>query len=135
MRVNWDDLEPSDDGLLLEWDGVPLTGIAFELDDGGRLVCEAAFEGGQQHGLAREWFPSGSMQFEGYYYLGAKHGVSRYWFDSGQLKTETIYELGVKTGECGWNAEGTLIRQFELKESDPLYHTLELLRRAYRMRT
>jgi antitoxin component YwqK of YwqJK toxin-antitoxin module len=131
MRVNWDDLEYSDDGLLLEWHGVPLTGIAFETGEGGRLVCEVAFQGGQRHGLAQEWSPSGSIRCEEHYYLGAKHGFSRFWFDNGQLKTETIYELGVKTRECDWNAQGTLIREFELRETDPLYHTLELLRRAY----
>jgi len=131
MRVNWDELENSGDGLLLEWHGVPFTGIAFELGEGERLVCEVAFQGGQQHGLAQEWSPSGAIRCEEHYYLGAKHGCSRCWFDDGPLKTETIYELGVKTRECEWNAQGTLIRQFELTEGDPLHHTLELLRRAY----
>jgi len=130
MRVNYDDLDYSDDQLVCQYQGKPFTGVAYETDAQGRLISEVPHQNGFRHGVVREWFPSGQLQSEVAYQRGGAHGVSKSWYENGRMESETVYELGIQTRKREWDREGKLTSESELKENDPMFSILQLRRRG-----
>lgn len=128
MKVDFDELEPSDDYLSLNYRGQPFTGIAFELDQHGKLLSETSYVDGQKEGIAKEWGPAGIVVREQHYANDTRHGHSREWYESGSLKSEAEYELGICLWEREWTNDGQLVRDFMLNEGDPQFATLQKLR-------
>ena len=128
VRVDFGELEPSEDYLVLNYKGQPFTGIAFELGQHGELLSETSFVNGHKEGIAKEWIPTGAVVREQHYAGGALHGHSREWHETGSLKSDGEYELGICLWEKEWTDDGRLIRDFILNEDDPQFATLRKLR-------
>lgn len=128
LRVDYDELEPSDDFLIMEYDGQPFSGVAFESDVNGSLVSETSFIEGQKYGLSREWSSSGTLIREQWFALNSLHGSSLEWYDNGAPKSNGVYELGICVIEQEWEANGTVKRVYRIDEESRQFATLKKLR-------
>jgi hypothetical protein len=126
QRVNFDDLEPSEDYLLMLFDGKPFTGTAHEEEK--YLISETEFRDGQKSGVSRQWSEQGALIREQAYLLGALHGEAKEWLPNGQIKQQGLYELGICLKEVEHDRNGCIIRSFELDPNSPQFRTLEKLR-------
>jgi antitoxin component YwqK of YwqJK toxin-antitoxin module len=126
QRVNFDDLEPSEDYLLMFFDGKPFTGTACEEEK--HLVSETEFREGQKSGVSRQWSERGALIREQAYLLGALHGEAKEWFPNRQIKQQGLYELGICVKEVEYDSKGCVIRSFELDANSPQFRTLQKLR-------
>ena len=83
---------------------------------------------------SKEWFPSGRLQEE-IQPAGWDYVLVRTWYESGQLKLEKCVEHAILVSSQEWNEEGELIKEYRIKESDPMFPILEISRRnAARLR-
>lgn len=130
-EVSFDDLEPSEDHLVLEYRGVPFTGLAVECDGANRRIAEVPYVDGQRSGIAREWSGSGQLLSEREFVLNSLHGKARAWFEDGREKSQATYELGICTEKQEWSPLGELTSDYRLTESDPQFKTLVQLRELY----
>jgi hypothetical protein len=128
MRISFDQLEPSDDHLVLMYQGQPFSGTAIENDGGG--VSETTYKGGQRNGLSKAWSPSGGLVREETFAFDALHGRSREWYEDGRPRKDGTYELGVCLSEKEWDSEGQMVRDFRLSEASPQFALLEKLRKS-----
>jgi antitoxin component YwqK of YwqJK toxin-antitoxin module len=128
LRVDYDELEPSDDFLLMDYAGQPFNGVAFENDEDGNLVAETSFVEGQKSGLSREWSASGTLVREQWFALNSLHGPSREWYDNGSRKCDGFYELGICVKEQEWDANGNEIKDYRIDEEGAQFATLKKLR-------
>lgn len=128
LRVDFAELEPSDDYLLMLYKETPFNGVAFEQDENGTLVAEANFIEGQKNGISKEWSPLGVMISEQSFALNALHGASREWFDNGAPKIDGVYELSVCIKEQEWDVDGNEVRRYVIDENGPEFATLRKLR-------
>ena len=128
-RVSFEELEPSEDCLLMHYAGEPFNGVAFESDD-GILVSETNFLGGQKSGVSREWSSTGRLVREQHFALNSLHGQSLEWYENGTLKLKGNYELGICIHEQEWDANGNLIREYRIDEEGPQFLTLQKLRKS-----
>ena len=127
IRVDEDELEYTDESIYI-WQGKPFTGIGYECLPNGALISEVSYVDGIQRGIAREWYSSGQLHVEEHYFDGSKHGEYHEWFENGQLKTETVYEFSILVKKKVWDEKGSLVKEFEISESDSLYSTLKVFR-------
>src|SRR5262245_59820417 len=128
LRISHDELQPSEDFMLLTYGGKPFTGVGFERDSNGTLLCEIEYVDGQRHGSTRDWFSSGRLKKEEQYKLGARHGVDREWDESGVLRSESEFELGVCLCRRRWDKSGALVENMKLDENSAQFATLKKLR-------
>lgn len=128
LRINYEELEPSDDYLVMHYDGRPFNGIAFEQDENDELVSETSFTDGQKTGMSREWSPSGVLIREQWFVFDALHGVALEWYDNGKPKSDGIYELGVCIKEREYDVNGSVIKDYVIDETGPQFSMLEKLR-------
>ena len=126
-RVNADEIELGDD-YVYRMDDVPFTGVGFELDNSGRLVSEIEFENGVKSGFSREWDGNGCLVFEHEYKNNTRHGRQSEWED-GELQTEEEFEHGICVRRKTW-ADGKLVNEFVMDNSDPQFKLLQSLRSA-----
>ena len=127
-NISFSDLEPSDDYLLVLYKGKPFTGTAVEHNSKGVMISSCSYVEGKREGVSRVWSADGVLLREQELKGDAAHGLLREWHPSGELKTEAFYECAVCIRERSWNASGKLLRDFSLKETDPQFKTLQLLR-------
>ena len=128
-RINVEQIDFSDDYSYTH-NGVRFSGVGYELDASGRLICEITFVNGVQVGPRREWYPSGRKKAEDNIHRGGGlHGLSFEWYESGQLKQKTIAEFGIVLERDEWDEAGNLLESIRLSESDPNYRLLEKERR------
>jgi antitoxin component YwqK of YwqJK toxin-antitoxin module len=130
LRIDESELELSEDGLIVLYDGKPFTGVAFETNASGVLIDEAEYVAGQLSGTARLWSDSGVLISERALTANAAHGVSREWYGSGALKSVSEHELGILLKRTRYAESGEVTEQYVLKETDPWYSTLQLLRKG-----
>lgn len=128
LRVDYEELEPSDDYLLMQYEGKPFHGVAFECDENDKLVAETNFVDGQKSGVSREWSSSGILIREQWFALNSLHGTSREWYIDGAPKIDGIYELGVCIKEREWDVNGNAVKNYVIDETSPQFRTLEKLR-------
>lgn len=119
-----------DDGLRY-FNDEPFTGVIYVLSKNGSVEAEDEYRDGLLWGLSRGWHPSGQLAFEFHNEAGLRTGMGREWHENGRLASETLYEFGLKKARKGWDLRGTLVEDYQLKESDPDYKTLLIYRRAY----
>lgn len=129
-RVNWADLDQSDDGLLVLYRGKNFSGVAFETTPDGKMVSETEYDNGQRTGISREWSPAGVLMKEQSLAFDAARGRKRTWYESGALKSDGLYELGICLREQQWAPDGSLTRDFVMAEDHPQFKTLQLLRKG-----
>ncbi len=130
-EVSFDDLEPSEDHSVLEYQGVPFTGLAVEYGEAGSRIAETHFVDGQRCGTAKEWNATGRLIAEQGYLLNSLNGQARTWFEDGKQKSDATYELGICVAKREWDATGALTSDYRLAESDPQFKTLQRLRELY----
>jgi antitoxin component YwqK of YwqJK toxin-antitoxin module len=116
-RVKFDDLEMSY-GYALMFHGRPFTGIAFALDQSGRLIEEAECVDGMMDGVVREWSAEGVLVMEENLAFNILHGSKRRWFQNGNLKSTGEYELGICIRETEFSETGETVRHYALTKSD-----------------
>lgn len=131
MRINVEDLEPADDYLLMEFDGLPFTGTAFE-ENGGCVISEAAYVEGKRTGVSKIWSKSGLLLKKEEMYLDVFHGVVEEWNEDGVKTREALFELGIRLADRQWSANGDLQADFSLSEGDPQFLILEGLRERFK---
>jgi antitoxin component YwqK of YwqJK toxin-antitoxin module len=110
----------------------PFTGIGYFLDPKGQLAAEIEYRDGLEWGMKREWYAPGEPYYEGRLFMGVLHGKKREWHRNGRLAEEGDYELGFAVRQKRWDEDGNLVEDFELKETDPDYETLQEYRRIYK---
>ncbi|WP_156369589.1 toxin-antitoxin system YwqK family antitoxin [Duganella sp. Leaf126] len=128
LRVDFDELEPSDDFLLMNYGGEPFNGVAFENDEYGNLVAETSFNEGLKCGISREWSASGAIVREQWFAKNAMHGPSREWYENGSRKCEGFYELGICLKEQEWDANGVETKVYRIQEEGAQFAMLIKLR-------
>jgi antitoxin component YwqK of YwqJK toxin-antitoxin module len=72
--------------LVCSSEGVPFTGLLFELYRNGNLAYYSYYEKGRQHGLSIRFHVSGNIESCGVFAGGFPVGKSYEWYDSGKLK-------------------------------------------------
>ena len=128
LRVDYEELEPSDDYLLMQYDGKPFNGVAFEHDENDKLVSETSFVEGQKSGASREWSSSGILIREQWFALNSLHGTSREWYENGSPKLDGVYELGVCIKEQEWDVNGNVVKDYVIDETGSQFDVLKKLR-------
>jgi antitoxin component YwqK of YwqJK toxin-antitoxin module len=128
MRVDWNDLDITDDAVVRLYEGVPFTGIAYETDDDGQTIVESTFVNGHIAGIQRDYYSSGQIRQEWYVRNGLSHGVFRSWYENGQVESEQLMEYGICVKKRLWNENEELIEETEIGEEDPLYSLLMISR-------
>ncbi len=129
IRVDFDELDLSEDGHLNLLSGKPFTGMAYERSLDGTMVCEVTFVKGVETGVTRDWYPSGQLAVEEDYLNGVRHGLSVQWHPNGRLKSEAQYECSILVKEETWDTAGRAKSKFEIQRGDPAYDILELMRK------
>jgi antitoxin component YwqK of YwqJK toxin-antitoxin module len=129
-RVHFDELE-LDGHQVLQKDGAPFTGTAFETSPSGHVVCEVSFVSGLQEGAAKEFFPSGRVELEENYLNGAKLGVCSKWYEDGRKRAREVFEYSILVESEEWDEQGNRIGQYRIPPESPQFRTLERLRAAY----
>jgi antitoxin component YwqK of YwqJK toxin-antitoxin module len=128
-RVPNDQIEYPGDGMYYH-EGKPFTGIGYYLSkDGSYVTSEAEFVDGLESGLKRGWHAPGQLRYEGDFRGGVLHGHQHRWYRNGTLMEEGEYEFGIPLWEKEWDENGTLIKDYQLKETDANYALLEKYRR------
>jgi len=127
--IDQDELAYENDGSYT-YEGEPFTGTARLYDEDGKILSEASYVNGMQHGIARYWFPSGELMSEENFVRNSSDGVSRVWYQNGKLKREMTIEHGICTRAKEWNENGDLIRDYVLPENDTMFEVLQLRRRS-----
>ena len=117
------------DGIFVREDGEPFTGIAHRLAENGVVIAEDRFENGVQEGRSRYWFPSGEPLGEAHFRHDSLHGPTKEWFPGGRMKRDAMFEHGIRLRDKVWNEAGTLIEDYELKEGDRSFRSLQLSRK------
>jgi antitoxin component YwqK of YwqJK toxin-antitoxin module len=130
IRVDHDELEPTDDHLSLTYKDKPFTGIGYECDDNGNLISEICYKEGQKDGVTKEWFVNGKISLEENYRNNTLHGSCRKWYEIGVLESEEIYELGICVRRKVWSEDGTEIENYLIDENSPQFDTLQKLRQS-----
>lgn len=126
-RVGIDELEVEGEEVFRE--GVPFTGIAFELFGNGRVSEEWSYVDGIRQGVSRAWYRNGVLEEEVSYWRGGMHGLARCWNQEGALVWEKLFKYGLLVSERRWSPEGALVSRWEAKEDDSVFELIEKLRK------
>jgi len=133
-RVPEDALDYPGDGHYY-LDDEPFTGVAFSLDEDGSLESETVYKDGLKWGLERHWFAPDKLESEAHMYRGVVHGKERLWHPNGKPKEEGDYEFGITLKRKKWDEDGTLVEDFELKETDSNFNLLQQFRETEKKRS
>jgi antitoxin component YwqK of YwqJK toxin-antitoxin module len=130
-RVPYDSLEYSDDGDYC-LDGRLFTGVAFSLDEDGWLEKEIEYRNGAEWGMKRYWYAPDKLLEEAQMRAGVVHGKERRWYRTGNLEEEADCEFGIVLRRRTWDENGILLEEYELKETDGDFASLQKLREIYK---
>jgi hypothetical protein len=114
-----------DSGAGYEYNGEPLTGITYYINEKGFILEEVSYFVGLLWGFSRRWTSEGILREEYILsYGGADKGFKK-WYLNGSLKEESFIEHGVVARRKQWNKEGQLIEDFSI-ENNPENNHYEL---------
>jgi hypothetical protein len=130
IRVDHDELDPTEDYLSFTYKDKPFTGIGYECDENGNLISEICYKEGQKDGVTKERFVNGKISLEENYRHNTLHGRCRKWYEIGVLESEEIYELGICIRRRVWSEDGTEIENYIIDENSPQFFTLKKLRQS-----
>ena len=128
MRVNFDALEQAESTDQLLFDGLPFTGVAFELSPTGQLLFEGEFKDGIENGRVRCWDVNGQLLKDFTARGGAFHGRVRQWHETGTMASDGEYEFGIRVRERRWSPDGQLAEDYAISEKEPAYRSLSIIR-------
>lgn len=130
MRVKFDELDLTEDGLILTYCGKPFTGVAFEEEDSGVLVSETEFLNGQKNGIFREWSSNGRLIKQASFALDSLHGNLCEWDEDGGLRVVAEYEIGIRVRERRLGPHGVVVDEFVLQAGSLQHEVLKKLRES-----
>lgn len=115
------------------FNGIPFTGIGFELFDNGELRAESEYKDGLEHNICKEWYSNGQLKQKTECKRGMKHGSSFAFFEDGEKKVESHYEWGIELDYIEWSHDGKLLVERKLDPESPEsnYKILQKFRRIY----
>lgn len=125
LRVPIDELKWHEGHGLYTYEGLPFTGITFEMGLSGTLEAETEYRDGLRSGLHREWYPDGSLAAEGTFLAGTTQGTYREWHSNGQLAAEEVGEYGILLSEMRWDDSGRLVKEYVIEEGGPDWQRLQ----------
>ena len=123
QRVEYDDLDF--DGMdFCTWNGMPFTGVAYELWPDGSPRAEQHYQEGREHGPGMEWYADGKRAESGEYRFGSGHGIQRKWWPNGMLKSQVTARFGQEVARKEWDERGTLTHESTLDPDSAAYKRL-----------
>ncbi|MBL8179755.1 MAG: hypothetical protein JNK48_34065 [Bryobacterales bacterium] len=126
LRVDSNELEWED--YVCYREGLPFSGVAFELRPNGALWSEQTYAGGLLDGISRDYHEHGGLDSETVYKLGIANGPSRAFYPSGKPKYERLIELGIVVRAREYDENGAVVKDQTLQPSDSNYRLLEAAR-------
>ncbi len=109
-------------------DGLPFSGVAYELYKNENLAYYRFYQNGLSHGAYKSFYESGSIKCQQMMQFGFINGKMECFYEDGSIKTLSYHELGVQLSYKEWDEDGNLIVDEELKPDDDAYEIL-LMRR------
>ena len=131
IRVPSSELEYDFKAAIHLRNGEPFTGTAYSLHANGNLAEETEFRDGLRWGISRGWYRDGSPSEERHFLRDVRHGIARDWDKSGRLEEESCCEYGIVVYKKTWNKDGVLVENYQLKEGDRDFESLQQRREAY----
>lgn len=129
--VDFDELDFDHDENLNLLNGIPFSGIAYEMKNDGSWD-EVTMVNGIENGISREWYPSGILKEEKHIYNNISHGITWGWNEKGQKIREAIYEYGILVKEDKWDENGKPILFYEINEDNSHFENLQIHRKTRR---
>jgi len=97
LRVTWDDVEhmhpDAGGGIMLNYEGEPLTGIVEEFIN-GILIGESEFTDGHHGGIQREYYSNGQIKEEYTIHFNKLEGIMTLWDENGNIESQTNWING-----------------------------------------
>lgn len=119
-KVDADRLGETDDAHAdTTLDGQLFSGVAYERDAEGHLVCLCGYVDGKMNGAFRVWSASGKVVSEYYHDGGGLHGPYREWYPSGRLRLDAYYEHGYATRKKSFAEDGSVLEDEQLDPESP----------------
>ncbi len=100
----------TDRGIAYEPDSeTPFVGKAVTHYPNGRLMYEAEYKDGKQHGKMISFYENGSKQTEGAMENGIFHGKVIHYHPNGQIQSHYIYRNGNAISRKNWDETGKAV--------------------------
>jgi len=100
-------------------DGRLFSGVAYERDAEGHLICLCGYVDGKMHGAFRVWTASGTIASEYYHSVDGLHGPYREWDASGRLRLDAYYEHGYHTRRKTFAEDGSVLEDEPFDPESP----------------
>jgi hypothetical protein len=112
-------------GVGYEYNGEPLTGITYYVNEKGFILQELSYFEGLLWGFSRRWTSEGILREEYTMSFGGADKGFKKWYLNGSLKEESFIEHRVVARRKQWNREGQLIEDFNI-ENEPEHSHYQL---------
>lgn len=97
-------------------------GLRIMYNEDGTKRVERSYSAGLSHGMSSEFYDDGKLKQEGEFVKGKEHGIWTIYWQNGNVKAIITFENGIQQGDYfEYNEEGTLIKQFYLKDGKEGY--------------
>ena len=97
-------------GVAYEQDSSkPFDGKAVTHYPNGKLMYEAEYKNGKQHGEIKSFFKDGVKQSEGAMENGVFHGKVIHFHSNGQMQSHYIYRKGNAISRTNWDENGKVV--------------------------
>ena len=130
LRVLYDELEVAGGDAGCVYKGSAFSGIAYEVDSVGSLVCEEEFVDGVREGMSRMWHDNGVLAEETRMHRDSPHGESRQWWPNGQLRSVAEFEHSMCVRRSSWSEAGEALEEYHIENDEKAHSTLQILRRG-----
>jgi antitoxin component YwqK of YwqJK toxin-antitoxin module len=109
-------------------DGVPFTGIAYEVDAQGNR-SEVAYRDGVQEGESCDWYLSGVLKGRSHFRENTLHGACQEFDEQGNLTLDAFYEYGIVVRSRRYSSDGAVLEDFVISSQNPNFPLLTRYRR------
>lgn len=124
-RVELDELEYEG---YYTYEGIPFTGVAYELYDDGQIMSETAMTGGVEDGLQVEYYENGQIKSKLTKHNDWIHGYVTEWYEDGKIKMKSLIEYGIVVWQQQFDEGGQMDYVFEMDTSSEQYEKLKAFR-------
>ena len=101
-------------GVAYEQDSKkPFDGKAVTHYPNGKLMYEAEYKNGKQHGEIKSFFKDGAKQSEGAMENGVFHGKVIHYHPNGKMQSHYVYSKGIATSRKNWDETGKAVDRDE----------------------
>jgi antitoxin component YwqK of YwqJK toxin-antitoxin module len=123
-RVDFEEIETEytkGGSPIYTWKGEPFTGIAYILDDAGKIAKETSYVDGIEDGIETMWYSNGQIETIRGIKWNRPHGKFQYWYEDGKIKLEGVCDLGHVIERKQWNQDGDLIEDYNIENFPERY--------------